>query len=86
MSTQLMTISELERQRLVMRVREQLHEVEQIFTDIEVWNEMSRARVEEGADPINPDPDGQLAILRDGYRAFLARESAREAARFTESR
>lgn len=75
------TVAEIERQRLVMRAREQLYEIDQLFTDAAAWNDSSRARLEEGADPIDADPDGTMARLRTGLRAFVARESAREAER-----
>lgn len=81
MDEQLMTAGEFARQQLVMRARKQLHEAEQLFTDVASWNDHSQAR-KEGADPIDPDPDGTMGKIRAALRVLIARESAREAQRF----
>lgn len=64
------------REQIVANVRRSLAEIDQFFIDAEYWNTHSKARLE-GCDPIDPDPDGQLARIRADYRQFLAAEDAR---------
>lgn len=61
-----------ERQQFVNRAKTILAEIEQIFIDIEYWNDNVRKPHEE---PIDPDPDGMLGRLSDGLRKFIDHEA-----------
>lgn len=62
-----------DRQRIIARAVVQRAEIEQIFTDIASWNDNSTAR-QQGAEAIDPDPDGSLRRLADGLDRMLAAE------------
>lgn len=66
----------LHREQIVANVRKALATMDAYFADVESWNENSRAR-KEGAAPIDPDPNGELAKIRERYRALLKSEDAR---------
>jgi hypothetical protein len=64
------------REELVANARRIRNEIQQIFTDVASWNEFSVAR-RNGADPIDPDPDGRMAGMLEQLNRFLADEDAR---------
>jgi len=72
--------AEVERQAFVQRMRELRMDIEQIFIDAASWNENSTAR-KNGAEAINPDPDGELRRMADGLDRSIAREEKRLANR-----
>ena len=59
---------QVERQQFVNRAKTILAEIEQIFIDVEYWNDNIRKPHEE---PIDPDPDGMLGRLKDGLMKFI---------------
>jgi hypothetical protein len=65
----LVTPRTFERARIVASARRNLAEIESIFEDAAHWN---RARPDA---PVDPDPDGLLAKVADGYRQFLATDT-----------
>lgn len=62
-----------DRQRIIARAIVQRAEIEQIFVDIDSWNKNSTAR-KNGADAIDPDPDGKLRRMADGLDRMIAAE------------
>lgn len=64
------------RSRILQRAMKQRVEIEQIFTDIASWNDNSTAR-KNGAEPIDPDPDGALRRMADGLDRMLSSEASR---------
>lgn len=64
------------REQIVADVRRFHAEITQYFADVASWNDNSRAR-KEGAEPIDPDPDGEVGRILAGLTAFLAEEDAR---------
>lgn len=67
------------RDRMLARGMRLRLEIEQIFIDCAAWNDNSEAR-QEGAEPIDPDPDGQMRRIADGLDKHHAQESQRKAA------
>ena len=58
---------------MVRRTRRLRAEIEMIFTTAASWNDNSKAR-QQGAAPIDPDPDGQMRRIADGLDRTLAAE------------
>lgn len=58
---------------LISRALKQRAEIAQYFIDVASWNDNSEAR-KNGADPIDPDPDGTMGRLARGLDAMLERE------------
>ena len=52
-------------------VRRIIADINQQFIDAEHWNTSCR---KEGEEPINPDPDGQLARTKERLHGMLANE------------
>ena len=66
---------EQERRRIIRSARRQLKEIEQYFVDIASWNDNSVAR-KNGAEPIDPDPDGHMGRMANALREMLAIDAA----------
>lgn len=61
---------------ILARARALRQEIAEIFADYQHWNDNSPSRAE-GAEPIDPDPDGQLRRIAEGLDRMLEREDAR---------
>lgn len=57
---------------MVARMRKLKAEVDQVFIDAEHWS-----RINPEQEPLNPDPDGSLAIIRANLARSLMREDSR---------
>lgn len=66
------------RERLNARAMKIRLDIEQIFIDCASWNDNSKAR-QEGCDPIDADPDGQMRRLADGLDRTIVAEAERQA-------
>jgi hypothetical protein len=65
---------EYTREQLIDRAKRIRASIEQIFTDAKYWNEHVRTPFQE---PIDPDPDGELAKWAKAIDGMLAKEAAR---------
>jgi hypothetical protein len=64
-----------ERQRLIDEAARILGNINQYFIDVQSWNENTRVRLYPDAEPIDPDPDGQMAVWKKGLEGMLRREA-----------
>lgn len=60
-----------ERARIIWKACQQRAEIEQAFIDAASWNQNSQAR-KQGADPVDPDPDGLYRKMADDMDLVLA--------------
>lgn len=66
-------MSDSERDKIINRAKKIRADILQSFTDAESWNENSDAR-KNGADPIDPDPYGELRRLLASIDEMLAND------------
>ena len=62
-----------ERQRIINEAARLVGEINQIFVDVQHWND----RAWDAHGPIDPDPDGQLAAYKLGLDGMLKLEAER---------
>ena len=67
-------MQEYTREQLITRTRKIKSEIEQIFIDAAHWNENVRKPRQV---PIDPDPDGKLALILEGLNKTLKTEEGR---------
>ena len=65
-----------ERQRLVNQAARILGNINQLFTDVDSWNNNARVRLYPDHEPINVDPTGDMAKWKQGLEAELKHEAA----------